>query len=62
MLFLLGLTFGAFLMALARRRADTIRLRVVHRLGERHPSSWKAWQHAISPPRFDRDVWWREPY
>lgn len=62
MLFLLALTFGAILMALARRRAGAIRLRVVHRWGDRRPSSWTAWQHATRPPRFDRDAWWREPY
>ena len=62
MLFLMCLAFGACLLALARRRAGTIRLRVERRWGERPPASWEAWHHATRQPRSDRNAWWREPY
>jgi hypothetical protein len=62
MLFLMCLALGACILALARRRAGTIRLRVERQWGERRPASWEAWHHATRQPRFNRNAWWREPY
>ena len=49
MLFLVGLAVGAVLMILAQRRAETIRLRVEERWGDRRPSSWEGWRRAMHP-------------
>ncbi len=49
MLFLTGLAIGALLMALARRRSDTICLRLEQRLVTDGPDAWVVWPDAGQP-------------
>ena len=49
MLFLTGLSTGALVMALARRRSDTIRLRLEQRLATDGPDAWVVPQDPSHP-------------
>ena len=60
LLFLSCLATGAYVMALAQRRAKAIRLRIERRLRDVPPGSWEAWQVRSQRPGRPAE-WWRQP-